>query len=43
MTGQNSIRLIENEIRFLAEPVPEPGSMLLLGSGVAALFLRRRR
>jgi hypothetical protein len=29
--------------RFSAEPIPEPGTFLLLGSGLAAAVMRRRR
>ena len=31
------------QIAVAPEPIPEPGSMLLLGSGLAALWARRRR
>lgn len=41
LTGANGIRLIENEIQAVI--TPEPGTMLLLGGGLAFLARRRRK
>jgi hypothetical protein len=39
----NGIRLIENEISFLvAQEVPEPATLMLLGAGMSAIAVRRR-
>jgi hypothetical protein len=45
MTSASGQRLLENEIQFLLAPtaVPEPGTWLLLGSGLAAIVGLRRR
>jgi hypothetical protein len=40
VTGES---FVLDHLVFNAEPIPEPGTMLLLGSGLAGLALRRRR
>lgn len=47
MLGPAGIRLIQNEIQFVLDaspqPVPEPGTMALVASGLALALRRRRR
>jgi PEP-CTERM motif len=43
VTGPFSVVVSNADISNIASPIPEPGTLLLLGSGISALALRRRR
>jgi hypothetical protein len=41
--GVGNVDFAVDSVAFAAEPVPEPGTLLLIGSGLTGLALRRRR
>ncbi len=43
ISGAFSVVVSNADISNIASPIPEPGTVLLLGSGISALALRRRR